>query len=439
MEKAEISIRRKILSLVCDYAALKYADTPFIPGETSIPPAGKQLGAPELQNMVEASLDGWLTMGRFNDLFEDRFAGWIGAPHCLTVNSGSSANLLAVTALTSPLLKDKRLLPGDEVITTAAGFPTTVNPIIQNGLTPVFVDIKTPSFNVDAAELENAITSKTKALFFAHTLGNPFDIDLVSSIAKKYGLWLIEDCCDALGSEYRGKKVGTFGDMATFSFYPAHHITMGEGGAIVTNSRLLNKIIMSLRDWGRDCSCPPGEDNSCGKRFSQKHGDLPFGYDHKYVYSHSGYNLKITDIQAACGLAQMDRLDGPEGFIQMRRNNYELLLKSLQHLKDSLIFMEPTPEARPSWFGFLMSIREDSVKRVDLLRYLDSRKIGSRLLFGGNLVRQPYFKGITHRVHGHLTVTDAVTKNAFWVGLHPSLTLEQLKYVIKSLGNFFSR
>jgi len=405
---------------------------PFVPGSSVVPPSGKVIGAGEIQNMVEATLDGWLTTGRFNDAFEKQLGEFLGVKHVLTTTSGSSANLLAISALTSPLLGDKVLKAGDEVITAAAGFPTTVNPLLQYGLIPVFVDVHIPTYNIDPALIEAAVSKKTRAIMVAHTLGNPFALDEVMRIAKKYDLWVIEDCCDALGSTYKGQMVGTFGDIGTLSFYPAHHITMGEGGAVFTKSGKLKKILESFRDWGRDCYCPPGKDNTCGKRFAWQLGSLPEGYDHKYTYSHVGYNLKITDMQAAVGLAQLDRL--PE-FIEARKSNFQYLKDRLGSLKELLVLPEATPGSDPSWFGFPITLREDvPVSRVDLLKALDQKKIGTRLLFAGNLTRQPYFKDKTYRVSGDLTSTDQVMNRTFWVGIYPGITQEMLDYVVRSIG-----
>ena len=428
-------LRRQILHLVERYAEADFQPTNFVPGESVIPPSGKVIGAPEIKNMVEASLDGWLTTGRFNDQFEARLADFLGVKHVATVNSGSSANLVAFSTLTSPRLGDRAIKPGDEVIGVAAGFPTTVNPILQCGAIPVFVDVDIPTYNIDATKIEAAIGPKTKAIMLAHTLGNPFNLSIVTELCKKYHLWLIEDCCDALGSRYQGKLVGTFGDIGTLSFYPAHHITMGEGGAVFTNNSELKSIIESFRDWGRDCYCAPGKDNTCGKRFGWQLGDLPLGYDHKYIYSHMGYNLKITDMQAACALAQMDRL---EGFIEARRNNFAFLKGRLKSLEEFLVLPEATPGAEPSWFGFPISIREDAgISRVDLLKYLDQYRIGTRLLFAGNLTRQPYFQGRYYRVSGELTITDKVMNNTFWIGVYPGLNDIMLDHVGDRLETFF--
>lgn len=428
-------IRAKIATLVSLYAKEQYKVKPFIPGETVIPPSGKLLGEEELQNMVSAALDGWLTTGRFNAAFEKKLASYLGVKYCLTVNSGSSANLIAFNTLTSSKLGDRAIKKGDEVIGVAAGFPTTVNPIIQYGAIPVFVDVDIKTHNVNADLIESAITSKTKAIMLAHALGNPFNLSKVLELCKKYNLWLIEDTCDALGAEYNGQKCGTFGDIGTLSFYPAHHITMGEGGAVFMNNPQLKIIAESYRDWGRDCYCPPGCDNTCGCRFEQKHGDLPFGYDHKYVYSHSGYNLKITDMQAACGLAQLEKLDF---FIKRRRENYTFLRNRLEILNDFLELPEATPNSNPSWFGFPLTLKaEAGVSRVELTRFLDNNKIGSRLLFAGNLLKQPYFTEVQYRVVGELTNTDITMNNTFWVGLHPSINEEQLDFIGNKLEEFF--
>lgn len=437
--KTPDSIRLEISKLVNEYAELVYTPQSFVPGETSVPVSGKVIGAKELQFMVEASLDGWLTTGRFNEAFQDRLASFVGVNHVLTVNSGSSANLVAFSTLTSPKLGDRAIKPGDEVIGVAAGFPTTVNPIIQHGAVPVFVDVDLATHNIDASKIEAAITPKTKAIMLAHSLGNPFDLDTVTAICKKYNLWLIEDCCDALGATYRGKMVGTFGDIATLSFYPAHHITMGEGGAVLINNGKLKLIAESIRDWGRDCFCPPGKDNSCGKRFcwtkEKLGGDLPDGYDHKYTYSHLGYNLKITDMQAACALAQMDRV---EEFIAKRRENFHYLRNSLAHLEQYIHLPEATPHSEPSWFGFPIVLKESSgIKRTDLINFLDQNKIGTRLLFAGNLTKQPYMAGRNFRISGDLTNTDKVMNQTLWVGVYPTLSYEYLNYVADSFGKFF--
>jgi CDP-6-deoxy-D-xylo-4-hexulose-3-dehydrase len=421
--------------LVDRYAAAAYSPKAFEPGTTTVPPSGKVIGAAELKNMVEASLDGWLTTGRFNDAFEKRLADFLGVKFALTTNSGSSANLLAFAALTSPKLGERALKPGDEVIAVAAGFPTTVNPILQYGCVPVFVDVQIPTYNIDSTQLEAAISSRTRAIMLAHTLGNPYNLTEVTRIAKKYNLWLIEDCCDALGSTYGGKLIGTFGDIGTLSFYPAHHITMGEGGAVFTNDPTLKQIVESIRDWGRDCYCDPGCDNTCGKRFGWQLGNLPFGYDHKYTYSHIGYNLKISDMQAACALAQMDRLPG---FVEARKRNFAFLKDRLKSCEEFLVLPEATPNSAPSWFGFPITLRENAqTSRVDLLKNLDQYKIGTRLLFAGNLTRQPYMTGRNYRVSGTLANTDTVMNNTFWIGVFPGLSEPMLDYVANRIETFF--
>lgn len=428
-------LRVQIAALVEQYAELEYAPKEFVGGESVVPPSGKVLGAKELQLMVEASLDGWLTTGRFNDAFEKRLGEYLGVPYVLTTTSGSSANLLALTALTSPKLGERQLKPGDEVITVAAGFPTTVNPTIQNGLIPVFVDVDIPTYQIKPELIEAAVSEKTKAIMVAHTLGNTFDLTEARRVADKYNLWLIEDCCDALGSTYNGQMVGSIGDIATVSFYPAHHITMGEGGAVFTKDKELRKLVESFRDWGRDCYCAPGCDNTCGKRFEQKLGTLPEGYDHKYTYSHLGYNLKITDMQAACGLAQMDRV---EDLVQARKDNFNYLRSGLQSCEEFLILPEATVNSEPSWFGFPITIKpEAGIERVDLLKFLDQLKIGTRLLFAGNLIRQPYFDGVKYRVVGDLTNTDLIMNNTFWIGVYPGLSSEHLDFVIEKFEEFF--
>ncbi len=427
-------IREEILRLVGKYAEELNVSNRFIAGESSVPPSGKVLGGVEFTYMVDAVLDGWLTTGRFNDEFEKKFVQFLGGGFALTTTSGSSANLLALTALTSPRLKDRRLKKGDEVITVAAGFPTTVNPIIQNGLIPVFVDINLGTYNIDVAKVEQAISTRTKAIMIAHTLGNPFDLGEIKRLADAYNLWLVEDCCDALGSRYDGNIVGTYGDLATFSFYPAHHITMGEGGAVVARSSMLRSIVESFRDWGRDCFCPPGKDNTCKKRFGQKHGGLPAGYDHKYIYSHIGYNLKITDIQAACGLAQMSRLPS---FIESRKNNFQYLKEKLKDFEAYLILPQETEKSEPSWFGFPITLRDECpFSRVELVSFLNDFKIGTRMLFAGNLVRQPYFKDVEYRISGDLVSTDKVMNDTFWIGVYPGLTTQHLDYVVSKFREF---
>lgn len=428
------ALRDKIAALVDEYATTALAPQPFIAGTTPVPPSGKLLGAEELKMMVEASLDGWLTTGRFNRQFERQLASMLGVRHVLTVNSGSSANLLAFSTLTSYKLGDRAIRPGDEVIGVAAGFPTTVNPILQFGAVPVFVDVELGTYNVDAAKLEAAISPRTKAIMLAHTLGNPFNLDVVTALYKNHGLWLIEDCCDALGATYRGQFVGTFGDIGTLSFYPAHHITMGEGGAVFMNSPKLKRIAESFRDWGRDCYCQPGEDNTCGKRFCWQLGSLPEGYDHKYTYSHLGYNLKITDMQAACGLAQLGKASQ---FIERRRRNFQYLRERLADHEEHLILPQATPQSEPSWFGFPITLRDDArLSRVALLTHLDAKRIGTRLLFAGNLTRQPYMKGRHYRVSGDLTNTDIVMNRTFWIGVQPALSEEMLDFAVAGISSF---
>jgi CDP-6-deoxy-D-xylo-4-hexulose-3-dehydrase len=428
------ALRVEIADLVQQYADIAYAPKAFEPGQSVVPVSGKVIGARELQLMVEASLDGWLTTGRFNAAFEERLAKFLGVKYLITVNSGSSANLVAFSTLTSSRLGDRAIQPGDEVIGVAAGFPTTVNPILQFGAVPVFVDVDLATHNIDATKIEAAIGPKTKAIMLAHSLGNPFNLDVVTALCKKHGLWLVEDCCDALGATYDGKLVGTFGDIGTLSFYPAHHITMGEGGAVFTNNAELKLIAESFRDWGRDCYCPPGKDNTCNKRFCWKLGNLPEGYDHKYTYSHLGYNLKISDMQAACALGQMDRL---EEFIRIRRHNFSYLKERLQSCAEFLHLPEATPKSDPSWFGFPIVLKPESgVRRVDLLNYLDQAKIGTRLLFAGNLTRQPYMIGRNFRVSGELTNTDIVMNQTFWLGVYPGLTDTHLDYIVEKLETF---
>lgn len=431
---AKDKIRKEILHLVRKYSELEFRREKFVPGVTVIPPSGKLIGSQELENMVEASLDGWLTAGRFNDRFEGLLAEFIGVKHLITVNSGSSANLVAFSTLTSPKLGGRAIQKGDEVIGVAAGFPTTVNPVIQFGAVPVFVDVDPYTHNIDAYKIESAITPKTKAVMLAHSLGNPFNLDIVVAICKKYNLWLVEDCCDALGSTYRGQMVGTFGDIGTLSFYPAHHITMGEGGAVFTNSHELKQIAESFRDWGRDCYCPPGKDNTCGKRFSWQLGGLPFGYDHKYTYGHLGYNLKITDMQAACALAQLEKAPS---FIRARKANFNFLKDRLKSCENFINLPVTTEHSDPSWFGFPITLKDECpVSRVDLIGYLDQNKIGTRLLFAGNLIRQPYMAEVNYRLSGDLKNTDKVMNNTFWVGIQPSLDFEKLDYVAKKIENF---
>lgn len=444
-------LRALVQRQVARYSDFKYQAQPFISGDTAIPVSGKVLGAEELHHMVDASLDGWLTTGRFNKQFEQSLAEFIGVRHVLTVNSGSSANLLALSALTSPKLGNRALKPGDEVITVAAGFPTTVNPILQNGLIPVFVDITLPSYNIDVTQLEAALSDKTRAIMMAHTLGNTFNLDVVVQFARERNLWLIEDCCDALGTTYtpaktlldgRGKEieanvprhVGRFGDIATLSFYPAHHITMGEGGAVYTDNGQLKLILESFRDWGRDCFCEPGQDNTCKKRFSYQLGQLPCGYDHKYTYSHLGYNLKISDMQAAVAVAQMQRLPG---FIEQRKANFRRLYAGLRHLHKFLLLPEAETHADPSWFGFAVTLKQGG--RAEFIQHLEQHKIANRLVFGGNLTKQPYFDHVDYRVVGELAVTDTVMHNALWLGVFPGLSDNMIDYMIDTICDYFNK
>lgn len=411
----------------------------FIPGESALPVSGKVFDEKEILNMVEAVLDGWWTEGRWSDLFEAKIAGWLGVKYASLVNSGSSANLLAMSALKSPKLGAKKLKAGDEVITVAAGFPSTVNPIVQNGLVPVFVDVGLGHYNAKMEEIKKAVSPKTKAIFIAHTMGNPFDLESVVNLCKENNFWLIEDNCDALGSKYDGKHTGTFGHISTGSFYPAHHITTGEGGVVFTNDGVLNRIIRSLRDWGRDCYCKTGHDDTCGMRFGWQLGDLPFGYDHKYIYSELGYNLKATDIQAALGVAQLEKLDG---FITKREENFKILYDGLKKYEKYFILPAWEKKARPSWFGFLLTVKEDApFKRGELVQFLQENNIATRYLFGGNLIKQPYFidNKIEYRVIGDLKNTDIVMNNTFWVGCYPGLNLEMLNYVLESFGEFIKK
>jgi CDP-4-dehydro-6-deoxyglucose reductase, E1 len=429
-------LKLKILSDVKKYGDMKYASTTFTAGIDAIPVSGKVLDASDLINLVDSSLEGWLTSGRFTKNFERELANYVGSRSALLVNSGSSANLIALSGLTSPKLCERALRKGDEVITVAMGFPTTVNPIIQNGLIPVFVDIDLDTLDVNVAQVEQAISKKTKAIMLAHTLGNPFNVKKILEICEANDLWLIEDSCDALGSNYDGKKTGSFGDTATVSFYPAHHITTGEGGAVFVKSPLVSKQVESFRDWGRDCYCDTGCDNTCKKRFEWQLGDLPYGYDHKYIYSHIGYNLKATDMQAALGLSQIKKL---EFFIKRRKENFNYLKNGLSDL-NGIRIATATPNSDPSWFGFPITLEENlGFSREDLLRFLDSRKIGSRLLFAGNILKQPGYRDIDCRVFGDLKNTNKVMKDSFWVGVYPGLTNTMLDYVILSIKEFFSQ
>ncbi len=430
MSSASNPTRDRIRALVAEYFRESFPAREFVPGVTPVPVTGKVFDKEELELLVESALDFWLTTGRFAAQFESEFARFMGVRCASLVNSGSSANLVALASLTSPKLGDERLRPGDEVITVAAGFPTTVNPIVQCGLVPVFVDVQIPTYNIDVRPLDAALSPRTRAIMVAHTLGNPFDVATVTEFARAHGLWLVEDCCDAVGSTYGGQKVGTFGDIATVSFYPAHHITMGEGGCVLTQSPLLQTLIESFRDWGRDCWCDPGKDNTCGKRFDWQLGDLPHGYDHKYTYSHIGYNLKVTDMQAAVGVAQLKKLPG---FIEARKRNFQALMAGFKDLLEFLILPEATPNSDPSWFGFPIMVRPDApFTRNELVRYLEERKIATRLLFGGNLTRQPAYREVKHRVAGELTNTDEVMNRVLWIGVYPGLTSPMLDYVVST-------
>lgn len=431
---SEESQRREILAQVQRYAEEHHKPAPFVPGRSPVPVSGRVYGPEELCSLTEATLDFWLTTGRFNDAFEKGLSETLGVRHVLTVNSGSSANLLAASALAAPDLGERALRPGDEVLGVAAAFPTTVNPLLQLDLVPVFVDVTLPTYNVDTARLAEAVGPKTKAVMLAHTLGNPFNAQKVSDLCREKGLWLIEDCCDALGSTFAGKTVGSFGDLSTLSFYPAHHITTGEGGAVFTGNGRLRRIVESLRDWGRDCWCPPGKDDTCGKRFGWSWDSLPKGYDHKYVYSRIGYNLKMTDLQAAVGYAQLQRLPA---FVAARRRNFSLWLSRLRSLEKFFILPEPTPGSEPAWFGFPLTVRPDApFSREDLLRFLLVRKVGTRLLFAGNILRQPYFRDVRHRVVGPLDNTDLVMRGTFWLGVYPGLTEPMIDYAAESISDF---
>jgi CDP-6-deoxy-D-xylo-4-hexulose-3-dehydrase len=430
-------LRQRILELVAEYHDEAFPKPPFQPGVSSVPVSGKVFDATDLQHLVDASLDFWLTTGRYAAEFERDFSRWMGVRHTVLVNSGSSANLVALSALTAPELGPRALLPGDEVITAAAGFPTTVNPIMQNGLVPVIVDSSLPTYNADPDAVEAAVGPRTRAIMLAHTLGNPFDIDRIRAIADAHDLWLIEDTCDAVGSTWRGRKVGAFGDVATVSFYPAHHMTMGEGGAVLTSSPPMKKILESFRDWGRDCWCEPGEDNVCGKRFDWQMGTLPHGYDHKYSYSRIGYNLKLTDMQAAVGVAQLKKLDR---FVSDRRENFARLREATERLSDVLVLPEATPGSDPSWFGFPITVRDDSgIARTELTRALESSGIRTRLLFGGNLTRQPAYASRPFRVVGDLAVADQIMDNTFWIGTFPGLESSMLDFVAAELERIVRR
>jgi CDP-4-dehydro-6-deoxyglucose reductase, E1 len=435
-EEKKKQLRATIAELTAEYYQEAFATRPFVPGESAVPVSGRFFDAADLQAIVESGLDFWLTAGRFADLFEHKFAKFLGLREARLVNSGSSANLVAISALTSPTLGERRLKPGDEVITVAAGFPTTINPILQNGAVPVFIDIRPGTYNVDVARLEEAWSERTRAIILAHTLGNAFNVDAVVDFARRHDLWLIEDCCDALGSRWNGRLLGTFGHLATFSFYPAHHITMGEGGCVVNNDPQLGRLVESFRDWGRDCWCPPGHDNTCGKRFDWQLGSLPYGYDHKFTYSHIGYNLKVSDMQAAVGLSQLNKLPA---FIERRKENFRALYTLLEPYQEFLILPETEPQADVSWFGFPLGVREGApFIREDLLRELNRAKIGTRLLFGGNLLRQPAYRDVKIRVVGPLDVSDFAMNRVFWIGVFPGLTPPMLAYIAETIGKFIA-
>ena len=435
-QKTADQLRQEIAALVEQYHQAAFPAKPFLGGISTLPVSGKVFDADEMQHLVDSSLDFWLTTGRYAEQFETKFAKVMGMKHALLCNSGSSANLLAVTALTSPRLKKRALKEGDEVITVAAGFPTTVNPILQNRLVPVFVDVQLGTYDASMESIEAAIGPKTKAIVMAHTLGNPFNLDGVMSIAKEHNLFVVEDTCDAVGATYNDKPVGSFGDISTTSFYPAHHITMGEGGCVLVKSAPMKKIVESFRDWGRDCWCPPGNDDTCGRRFDWQLGELPYGYDHKYVYSHIGYNLKLTDMQAAVGVAQLKKL--PD-FIEARRHNFNRLYAGLKKFEEVLILPETTPKSNPSWFGFAITVRPGApFSRLELVQHIESRRIGTRLLFGGNLMRQPAYIGMPHRVVGPLTNANIITDNTFWLGVYPGLNDEMVDFMIATVGEFLS-
>ena len=433
MSKSE-ALRQQILALVQEYYEAEHSQQSFTPGETEVPVSGRVFDAAEMVNLVDSSLEFWLTTGRYADQFEQEFARWMGVRHAILCNSGSSANLLALSALTSPKLAERQLKPGDEVITVAAGFPTTVNPIVQNQLMPVFLDIELGTYNVDVTQLETAVSPRTKAIMIAHTLGNPFNLDAVLEVANKHDLWLIEDNCDAVGATYNGRLTGSFGHLASVSFYPAHHITMGEGGCVLTNRAQIKKLVESFRDWGRDCWCAPGVANTCGKRFDWQLGELPEGYDHKYIYSHIGYNLKMTDMQAAVGVAQLEKLPN---FIEVRKRNWQLLYDGLKPYEEFFILPKATPNSDPSWFGFLLTVRPDApFSRNELVQFLEANQVATRLLFSGNITRQPAYQNVPYRVVGDLTNTDIVMNQTFWIGVYPKLTPNMIAYVLATFEKF---
>ena len=432
--RTEETVRHEIMALVEEYHGLRHAERPFSCETSPAPVSGRVFDASDMQSLVDSALDFWLTTGRFNDEFQTKLATRVGARYAMTVNSGSSANLVALSGLTSPMMRERRLQPGDEVITAAAGFPTTVNPSMMWGMTPVFVDVDIPTYNITAERVEAAITDKTRAIMAAHTLGNPFRADQLAELAEKHDLWLIEDCCDALGATLNGRHVGTFGEVGTLSFYPAHHITMGEGGAVFTSNPALRRAMEAFRDWGRDCYCEPGKENTCLRRFDWKLGELPYGYDHKYVYSHMGFNLKITDMQAAVGVSQLAHLDD---FVAARRRNFDALKAGLLDLEDVFVLPEATAGTEPSWFGFLITVREDApFTRDEIVRRLNEARIGTRLLFGGNLTRQPYMLDRNFRVHGDLTNSDRIMHQTFWIGVYPGLGEPAIAYMLDVIHDF---
>jgi len=435
--KDEKQLRKEIFTGIKKIARLRRNREIFSPGKTQINYGGRVYNQQELLNLADASLDFWLTAGKYARKFEKSLAGFLGSRYCLLTNSGSSANLLAVSTLTSPALGEKRLKPGDEVLTIACGFPTTLNPIIQNNLIPVFIDVELGTYNIRADKIEAALSDRTKAIFIPHTLGNPAQLDQIMEVVKKHHLWFIEDNCDSLGSKFNGKHTGTFGHISTCSFYPPHHITTGEGGAILTSDPRLKKIALSFRDWGRDCWCETGCDDTCRKRFGWKLGDLPFGYDHKYIYSHLGYNLKMTDLQAAIGVAQMKKLPG---FVKKRKDNFATLLRFFEKYEDYFVLPKPTQNSEPSWFGFPLLVKERApFQRSDIVNYLEKNKIATRMLFGGNLTKQPAYQNIKYRISGSLTNTDTVMDNLFWIGVYPGITKEKMNYMTKTICGFFKK
>ena len=429
-----MSIRKKIIQLVKDHYDEEFPEEGFTPGVSPVPVSGRSFDYKDIESLIDASLDFWLTEGRFTDLFEENFSNFLNIKHTVPVNSGSSANLLAFTALTSHKLKDRAIKKGDEVITVASGFPTTINPIIQNGCIPVFLDCELGTYNIKIDNLEDALSKKTKAVMLAHTLGNPFNLKAVTNFCKENDLFLIEDSCDALGSKYDNKFTGTFGEMGTYSFYPAHHITMGEGGAVVTKNGVINKVLESIRDWGRDCWCAPGDADTCNRRYDWELGNLPYGYDHKYIYSHIGYNLKLTDLQASVGVAQLDKA---EYFIKRRKENWKQLYDGIKSLEEFFILPQKEPNSDPSWFGFALTVKKEApFSRPELIKFLDERKINSRFLFGGNILWQPAYQNIEHREIGSLSNSDDVALSTFWLGVFPGLSSEMINYVIESINEF---